>query len=137
MTGNPLLDLALPEMDAGQRRIHPLMKTAVMQRDHRVCRYCGARATEIDHVEPWAHGGLTVLSNLVASCQPCNRSKGDRTPEEWRRDQATAKLVAAMKHRRTRRGRIEANIRQSRQPAPASTFDQLLRAASQLQRQRS
>jgi hypothetical protein len=24
------------------------------------------------------------MDNLVAACQPCNRSKGDRTPDEWK-----------------------------------------------------
>ncbi|MGE0505103.1 MAG: HNH endonuclease [Solirubrobacterales bacterium] len=69
-----------------------------MQRDHRVCRYCGGRATEVDHVEPWSRGGLTMMSNLAAACQHCNREKGDRTPGEWeaaRRHQAA--LAAALR----------------------------------------
>ena len=38
-----------------------------------------------DHVIPKSRGGkVTVLC-----CRPCNESKGDRTPEEWRADIGT------------------------------------------------
>lgn len=114
LTGNPLFDaLEQAALGAGQRRIHPETRTAVMLRDHRLCQYCGRPATEIDHVEPWSRGGLTVMSNLVAACQHCNRQKGDMTPQEWQRDKAM-KFVAMMAQRRTRRGRIETAIRKSR-----------------------
>lgn len=65
-------------------------------------------------------GGFTIESNLVAACVYCNRSKGGRTPDEWRRAQAVERLSQALAHRRTRRGRIEAVIREravSRSPA--------------------
>ena len=55
-----------------------------MQRDNYICRYCGARATEVDRMVPWSQGGPTVGCNLVAACQPCNREKGDRTLTEWK-----------------------------------------------------
>ncbi len=66
------------------------------------CAYCEARGTifwtvrrkqalgwvslsglEIDHVTPESAGGETKVENLVLACQPCNRSKGAKTPEEW------------------------------------------------------
>lgn len=31
---------------------------------------------ELDHVTPEALGGLSIASNLVLACRPCNRSKG-------------------------------------------------------------
>ena len=31
---------------------------------------------------PKNRGGGDVWDNLVAACQPCNRTKGSRTPEE-------------------------------------------------------
>jgi len=31
---------------------------------------------------PKSRGGKNSWDNLVASCQPCNRKKADRTPEE-------------------------------------------------------
>jgi hypothetical protein len=75
-----------------------------MRRDGGRCRYCGAPATELDHVKPYSRGGLTVAANLVAACSPCNKSKGDKTPEEWRRAQA---LQRALSGRMARRGRIK------------------------------
>jgi 5-methylcytosine-specific restriction endonuclease McrA len=81
-------------LDPGQRRIHPLLRFAVLNRDDFVCRYCGAEASEVDHATPWGRGGETLPFNLVASCQPCNRAKGERTPGEWRRDLAAERLRA-------------------------------------------
>lgn len=52
------------------------------------CTYCGSdgtRAEVVDHVEPLEWGGANVISNLVPACRPCNASKRDRKPLEWRR----------------------------------------------------
>ena len=32
---------------------------------------------------PWSRGGDNSLANLTVACASCNRSKSDRTPEEW------------------------------------------------------
>lgn len=44
------------------------------------CVYCGVQAGDgalvVDHVKPWARGGVTELQNLVAACVPCNAGKG-------------------------------------------------------------
>jgi 5-methylcytosine-specific restriction endonuclease McrA len=87
-----------------------------MQRDRRTCRYCGAPATELDHVHPYSRRGLTTAANLVAACSSCNKSKGDRTPEEWRRAQA---LKRALSGRTTRRAQIKANISAHPRRAPS------------------
>lgn len=45
------------------------------------CAICGARLTPSmhgDHVEAWARGGKTALSNGQATCPTCNLKKGDR-----------------------------------------------------------
>jgi hypothetical protein len=45
------------------------------------CVYCGNElADTVDHVIPFSRGG----DALVSACWPCNRSKGKRTPEEWK-----------------------------------------------------
>ncbi len=58
------------------------LRQAVLERDGHACRYCGASgpdvALEADHVLAGRLGGLSVESNLVTACRPCNRSKGDR-----------------------------------------------------------
>lgn len=62
--------------------------TAVRNRDHGRCRYCGtecgrydrvgARGLVYDHVDPTIAAGA---ANLVVACRSCNSKKGNRTPE--------------------------------------------------------
>ena len=64
----------------------PLSRRTVLARDLYTCQYCGIEPgrTEltVDHVLPRSRGGLTTWENVVAACGPCNRRKGNRTPEE-------------------------------------------------------
>ncbi len=64
----------------------PFSRTNVYARDALTCQYCGARLPphllSYDHVMPRTRGGRTDWANVVTCCIPCNRSKGDRTPEE-------------------------------------------------------
>jgi hypothetical protein len=55
------------------------------------CYYCGDKLSpfgdwEPDHMLPVSQGGTDDLFNLVASCRACNRSKGGRTVDEYRRE---------------------------------------------------
>lgn len=58
----------------------------VYRRDGFQCQYCGERFRKdeltFDHVLPRSRGGETNWTNIVTSCRPCNRAKGDRTPSE-------------------------------------------------------
>jgi len=54
------------------------LSARVIARDGGICRYCGAKATTADHVVAKANGGTDAMSNLVASCRPCNSGKRDR-----------------------------------------------------------
>lgn len=51
------------------------------------CFYCGVplfgNAIHIDHIVPLSKGGAHCVSNLCASCPPCNLSKNDKTVDEW------------------------------------------------------
>lgn len=47
----------------------------VYERDNGVCRYCGAVATEVDHVVPVCNDG-DKSHNVVLACRPCNTIKG-------------------------------------------------------------
>ena len=66
--------------DSTRRRI---TRRAVFARDSWTCQYCG-RTTHltVDHVVPRSRGGRSVWENIVTSCAPCNRRKGDRTTVE-------------------------------------------------------
>ena len=111
---NPLLHWDPAARDPAQRRIHPMLRGAVLHRDGWTCRYCGREATEVDHVEPRARGGATSPRNLVAACRPCNKTKGIRTPSEWRRAEALSRLLANAARARERR-------RQRRRPSSATS----------------
>jgi len=52
----------------------------IFLRDDFTCQYCGISHAPInltfDHVKPKHMGGKTSWENVVASCRPCNTSKG-------------------------------------------------------------
>jgi len=66
--------------DSHKRKI---TRRAVFARDGWQCMYCGARTSlTVDHVIPRSKGGGSGWDNIVASCAPCNRRKGDRLPHQ-------------------------------------------------------
>ena len=66
--------------DTHRRKI---TRRAVFARDGWECQYCGARTSlTVDHVIPRSKGGNSDWENIVASCAPCNRRKGDRLPHQ-------------------------------------------------------
>ena len=66
--------------DAHRRKI---TRRAVFARDGWTCQYCGSRSNlTVDHVIPRSKGGSSEWDNIVASCAPCNRRKGDLLPEK-------------------------------------------------------
>jgi len=53
------------------------------------CGYCGTEGPlEMEHRVPIARGGTHALSNLIPACRRCNRRKGTKTEEEFRRSLA-------------------------------------------------
>lgn len=67
--------------DVHRRRI---TRRAVLARDGWTCQYCGDTRLKltVDHVIPKSKGGGSDWENIVTSCAPCNRQKGDRLPRE-------------------------------------------------------
>lgn len=61
------------------------LRNQIFARDDYTCQYCGARGAklECDHKVPVSRGGSNDPDNLATACFPCNRSKRDKTPEEW------------------------------------------------------
>ena len=47
------------------------------------CSYCGAKATEIDHIIPRANGGTDSTYNLTPSCRSCNEKKSNLSLEDF------------------------------------------------------
>ena len=61
--------------DTHRRKI---TRRAVFARDDWTCQYCGSRSNlTVDHVVPRSKGGPSSWDNIVASCAPCNRRKGN------------------------------------------------------------
>jgi 5-methylcytosine-specific restriction endonuclease McrA len=66
--------------DTHRRKI---TRRAVFARDDWTCQYCGSRGNlTVDHVIPRSKGGPSTWDNIVASCAPCNRRKGDALPKQ-------------------------------------------------------
>jgi 5-methylcytosine-specific restriction endonuclease McrA len=66
--------------DTHRRKI---TRRAVFARDDWTCQYCGARSNlTVDHVVPRSKGGTSSWENIVASCAPCNRRKGNALPRQ-------------------------------------------------------
>src|SRR5207302_5003876 len=66
--------------DAHRRKI---TRRAVFARDSWTCQYCGSRSNlTVDHVVPRSKGGTSSWDNIVASCAPCNRRKGNSLPRQ-------------------------------------------------------
>lgn len=63
------------------------LRSKVFDRDNYTCAYCGARGgkLECDHILPVSRGGTDDLRNLNAACLSCNRSKRNKTLQEWQR----------------------------------------------------
>jgi len=70
-----LITYAPVPRDTHRRKI---TRRAVFARDRWTCQYCGSRSNlTVDHVVPRSKGGGSTWENIVASCAPCNRRKGD------------------------------------------------------------
>jgi 5-methylcytosine-specific restriction endonuclease McrA len=66
--------------DTHRRKI---TRRAVFARDNWTCQYCGSRTSlTVDHVIPRSKGGPSSWDNIVASCAPCNRRKGNALPRQ-------------------------------------------------------
>ena len=67
--------------DVHRRKI---TRKAVLARDSWTCQYCGSNKSglTVDHVVPRSRGGPSTWENIVASCAPCNRKKGNKLPRE-------------------------------------------------------
>ena len=65
------------------------VRAYVYARDEYKCMYCGLKIGEkstefnLDHVIARSRGGSNCPSNLVTSCEPCNKKKDDMLVEEF------------------------------------------------------
>lgn len=82
---SPSIEIRIPSVVVLKDFVKPAKSTAFTRfnlflRDEFTCQYCGAKdALTFDHVVPRASGGRTTWDNVVASCGPCNLSKGAKS----------------------------------------------------------
>ena len=90
----PSLRIAIPEVIAltvfgkvPRREVTFTRRNIYHHYGYRCC-YCGERfptsELNLDHVLPRSRGGRTDWRNVVTSCIPCNKRKGNRLPGEAR-----------------------------------------------------
>ena len=69
-----------------KRPVVQFTRANIYARDGFTCQYCSTtfepEDLTFDHVVPVSRGGTRGWENIVTSCEPCNRQKGPRTPEE-------------------------------------------------------
>ena len=59
------------------------LREFVFSRTNGRCSYCGAKATEIDHIIAKANGGTNSTFNLTPACKSCNQKKSNLSLKEF------------------------------------------------------
>ena len=78
-TGTNLIGTAYQQGPLYQQKL----RSFIFSRSDGKCVYCGAKATEIDHVIPRSNGGSNSTYNLVASCRSCNQIKSNLSLKDF------------------------------------------------------
>ncbi len=69
------------------RQLDQKIVWACYARDQYTCVYCGVTGVPLtyDHYLAQAYGGKTTMENGRSSCRPCNKVKGHKTIDEWKK----------------------------------------------------
>ena len=59
------------------------LKDFIFSKTKGKCIYCGAKATEIDHIVPRSKGGSNSTYNLTPACRSCNEKKSNLSLKEF------------------------------------------------------
>lgn len=92
---NSFINSIIPIIIPTDNQVRKALEILGMEYDSFQCAYCGATASEWDHLRPLVFnklptGYISEIYNLVPSCGKCNQSKGNKPWKEWM--QSTAKL---------------------------------------------
>ena len=84
---NAFINSIIPVVPPTEEQIREALSILEMLNDNYQCSYCGATASEWDHLRPLVlnkkpTGYISEIHNLVPACGKCNQSKGNK---EWRK----------------------------------------------------
>jgi endonuclease I len=77
-----------PNRESVSKRIGAKATAWIWRRDNHRCVYCGCRLAKgggahLDHLQPQAHGGQDLVTNLVLACERCNSARQDLSLRQW------------------------------------------------------
>jgi hypothetical protein len=90
---NSFINSIIPVIQPTSEQVEEALAILGMSTDSCLCCYCGASASEWDHLRPLVVGQkptgyISEIQNLVPSCGKCNQSKGNKHWEVWMRSDA-------------------------------------------------
>lgn len=85
---NSFINSIIPVVAPTEEQVKKALSILDMNFDSFQCSYCGAIATEWDHLRPLVvnkkpTGYISEIHNLVPACGKCNQSKGNKNWSEW------------------------------------------------------
>lgn len=85
---NSFVQAILPSIEPSEKERNEAYKILEINPQKITCVYCGARATDWDHLRPLVRnkrptGYINDVRNRVPSCAPCNQSKGAADWWKW------------------------------------------------------
>ena len=83
---NAFINSIIPVIQPTEDQVKEALLLLEMSQETFQCSYCGARASEWDHLRPLVlnkkpTGYISEIQNLIPACGKCNQSKGNK---EWR-----------------------------------------------------
>ncbi|MCB4436979.1 HNH endonuclease [Alteromonas sp. McT4-15] len=85
---NAFINSIIPIIEPSGAQVKQALQILGMTADNFQCSYCGATATEWDHLRPLVlnkkpTGYVSEIHNLVPACGKCNQSKGNKPWSDW------------------------------------------------------
>ena len=85
---NAFINSIIPVVQPTQEDVKKALEILGMTLETFQCTYCGAVASEWDHLRPLVKdkqptGYMSEIHNLVPSCGKCNQSKGNKDWHQW------------------------------------------------------
>lgn len=109
---NAFINSIIPVVEPTEEQVKEALTILGMLDDYQ-CSYCGAVASEWDHLRPLVvnkkpTGFISEIHNLVPACGKCNQSKGNKDWRKWMMsDAALSPKTKGVKDVRERMQRLE------------------------------